>query len=211
MESKEIKIQNEVSRLQANFEALKQTRYKMENVVFQFNMPKDYYVELLPRLSEIKGRCLSFYYEMAQQFREDNEIIILNDEIKNTHMELKTAYKETADYMSELHLIAKEKAENTETKDYFHIFNSEQGYKIFKAWREYTNDDTKIINFEFIFHQLSYDNYLVDDLKPSVFLNYLQSIDIPKFGRIQGKEKIEFNGKRCEKFKKEYYKIKDIS
>ena len=101
---------------------------------------------------------------------------------------------------------------DSQTEDnYTHIFNSEQGYKIFKAWREFTNDDTKIINFEFIYHQLSYDNYLVDDLKPSVFLNYLQSIDIPRFGKIQSKEKIQFNGKRCEKFKTDYYKIKSIS
>ena len=62
------------------------------------------------------------------------------------------------------------------TNHYKHIFSSEQGYKIFKAWREYTNDDTKIINFEFIFHQLQYDNYLVEDLKPSVFLNFLLNI-----------------------------------
>lgn len=102
---------NEIQRIESNLQALKQLRFKNESLVFALNQSKEYYLNLVPSLIEIKTRCLSFYYDYTEHFRTDTAELNISDKTRELHTHLRTAYKETGDYFSELHDLAKIKSE----------------------------------------------------------------------------------------------------
>ena len=142
-------IESELQRLNENLSAVRQIRHILETRVFALDFPKEHYTETIGILINKKASFLSLYsgYFGSERNEIESEIINLSPETKMLHNELKTAYKETADYITELITIAKEKAElapseNPEddllrkmipkiNSDIFH-FSTEQQWKDFK-------------------------------------------------------------------------------
>lgn len=112
-------IESELQRLNENLNLVRQIRHRLETRVFALDFPKEHYTETIGILINKKASFLSLYsgYFGSERNEIESEIINLSPETKMLHNELKTAYKETADYITELITIAKEKAENTESKE----------------------------------------------------------------------------------------------
>lgn len=101
--------QNELQRLTDNLNVLRQIKFRYESKVFQYNMSAEYFAVLLQEISTKKVQFLSFYAEMPDSWVEP-----YNNEVQAKYAELKKAYKETAEYFSELHTMATDKMREAE-------------------------------------------------------------------------------------------------
>ena len=101
--------QNELQRLTTNLNALRQIKFRYENKVFQYNMSAEYFKVLLQKISTKKVQFLSFYAEMPDSWVEP-----YNNDVKEKYAELKKAFKETAEYFTELHTMATDKMREAE-------------------------------------------------------------------------------------------------
>lgn len=102
----------ELTRLKSNLEAVRQTRFRYEELSSKYFMEKAYYVELQQRISAKKIIYLSLYFELTDSWVKD-----FNNDVKEVYFELKKAYKENADYLTELHGMLADKINLGEFQD----------------------------------------------------------------------------------------------